>query len=390
MANTKKFNLGLTVLLSLIFAVVGFIAGLISPLYFAENYFTENLYTDETEHIEVHGLSVDDADISIHFPELGNAYTGDCVLIKVNDTEVLIDCGSRADSIATVSAYLDNYVKDGTLEYVIVTHAHQDHYAGFATAVNVNGIFDLYDCRTIITFTQTNQSPTGKMYSNFVRELNDEVENGATHYTSYDCYNNLNGAKRNFNLGKGFNMEILYNYYDDHDATTENDYSVCCLISGNGKNFLFTGDLEKGGEDKLAERFVIDHPEINVDTFRVDLYKAGHHGSKTSSNVNMLNVFKPINVCVCCCAGSSEYTETPKNQFPTQDFIDRISVWTKNVYVTTLCVDYSKKEFTSFNGNITVVVIGDLLEVKCSDNNLKLYQTEWFINNRVIPSAWTS
>ena len=38
------------------------------------------------------------SDLSIHFLMLGNEYTGDCTLIKVGDTEVLIDAGSIHNS----------------------------------------------------------------------------------------------------------------------------------------------------------------------------------------------------------------------------------------------------------------------------------------------------
>jgi beta-lactamase superfamily II metal-dependent hydrolase len=79
-------------------------------------------------------------DLSIHFLELGNKYTGDCTLIKAGDTEVLIDAGSRKGSASTIANYIDEYCTDGVLEYVIATHAHQDHIAGFVgtkTAIRV-------------------------------------------------------------------------------------------------------------------------------------------------------------------------------------------------------------------------------------------------------------
>ncbi|MBQ7831062.1 MAG: MBL fold metallo-hydrolase, partial [Clostridia bacterium] len=70
-------------------------------------------------------------EFSIHFLELGNKYTGDSTLIKVGDVEVLIDAGSRQSSAATITEYVNQYCEDGVLEYVIATHAHQDHIAGF-------------------------------------------------------------------------------------------------------------------------------------------------------------------------------------------------------------------------------------------------------------------
>ena len=85
------------------------------------------------------------------------------------------------------------------------------------------------------------------------------------------------------------------------------------------KHFLFTGDLEEDGEISLVESNELP---------KVELFKAGHHGSKTSSNDVLLKVIEPEIVCVCCCAGSVEYTQNFENTFPTQAMIDRVSLYT--------------------------------------------------------------
>ena len=108
-------------------------------------------------------------DLSIHFMELGNKYTGDSTYIKCGDVDILIDAGSRTSSVSTISNYINNYCTDGVLEYVIVTHAHQDHYAGFATTEKVSSIFDLYVCENIIDFARTNQKETAKVYGNYLQ-----------------------------------------------------------------------------------------------------------------------------------------------------------------------------------------------------------------------------
>jgi hypothetical protein len=70
-------------------------------------------------------------DLSIHFLELGNKYTGDCVYVNYGEIDILIDAGSRQSSATTIKAYINNHIQDNKLEYVIVTHGHQDHIAGF-------------------------------------------------------------------------------------------------------------------------------------------------------------------------------------------------------------------------------------------------------------------
>lgn len=333
-------------------------------------------------------------DLSIHFVELGNKYTGDCTFIKVGDVEILIDAGSRADSVTPIYDYISPYI-DGVLDYVIVTHAHQDHYAGFSTGINVDSLFDKLTVGTVITFAQTNQKPTSKLYSNFLRELDEtKTRNDTVVYNANQCYLETDGAQRVYDLGHNVELEILTHKYYTEKAKTENDYSVCCLINqtvpGNAsasKHYLFTGDLEAGGEKSLVESNTLP---------KVELYKAGHHGSKTSSSADLLSVIQPRVVCVCACAGSSEYTSTNANQFPTQAFVDRIATYTSDVYVTTLCVDYNKGEFTSMNGNIVLTASLNTgasaltINMYFANNATKLKDTDWFKANRTCPVAWVA
>ena len=342
-------------------------------------------------------VTVDEAGISIHFIELGNKYTGDCTYIKVGEVDILIDCGSKSTSVPYVKNYLNHYIT-GALDYVIVTHAHEDHYAGFATSKFEDSIFAYFECKNIITFSQTNQKDTSTKYKNFKRNVAQEESDGAKVYTAQDCIdlmpsgapnasynNNIYGYA--FNLSNAVTMTILNSvYYKERKATTENDYSVCTLFTYNegehSHNYLFTGDLEKEGEDWLA------NPDNKVNIPQCDLYKAGHHGSKTSSNDNLMRVVKPKVICVCCCAGSSEYTKTINNQFPTQEFINRVAQYTADIFVTSLCVDYKNNEFESFNGNIIYIAKDDEYNMMFSNNSIRFKDSEWF--NREITENGTT
>ena len=62
------------------------------------------------------------------------------------------------------------------------------------------------------------------------------------------------------------------------------------MFSFDDKKFLFTGDLEEEGEIKLVENNKsLQELRDNNEQFGVDLYKAGHHGSKTSSSETLLS-----------------------------------------------------------------------------------------------------
>ncbi len=360
-----KFSAPLTVFLCIVCLVMGTVVGFVGM----------GAYSAATFHSD---KAVVNGELEIHFPELGNKYTGDCTYIKAGENDILIDAGSAESSVPVIAEYLDQYVTDGKLEYVIVTHAHKDHYAGFT--VTDGSIFDLYECEVIIDFAKTNQTDKGKsnMYGRYLLERDAEIAAGATHYTAAQCRTE---NKATFDLGGGIKMEILDSYYYYNDAHTENDYSVCTLFTYGDYSYLFTGDLEEEGEEKLVSMNTL--PEVT-------LYKAGHHGSKTSSTDALLSVIKPDYVCVCCCCGSPEYTDKNENQFPTQQFIDRIAPYTDKVFVTTLCVDYENGKFTSMNGNITVVTNSTGVSVVCSNDPRILKEWDWFKQNRTYPAAWAS
>ncbi len=312
----------------------------------------------------------------VHFLELGNKYTGDCTYIKAGETDILIDAGSKTSSISTITEYINKYVTDGVLEYVIVTHAHQDHYAGFATNENTDSIFDLYVCEVIIDFSMTNQKADATMYNNYLRERDAEIEAGAKHYTAKEC---VDGGNNEFELAQGVTLTVLNQKYYHEKASTENDYSVCTLITSGSTNVLLTGDLEEGGEKSLVE--MNDLPEVT-------LYKAGHHGSKTSSSTELMSVIKPEIVCVCCCAGSSEYKAAPENVFPSQKFVNNVSPYTDKVYVTTLCENYSEGVYSSMNGNIRIIFSDAEPVFSFSGSDKKLKDTDWFKANRECPDSW--
>ncbi len=343
-------------------------------------------------------------ELSFHFMMLGNDYAGDSTFIKAGDVDILIDAGSRTSSVPYIEDYINDYVTDGKLEYVIVTHSDQDHIDGFVRTNKQPSIFDLYECGTIIDFNLTNKKTTTAsgnptLYAKYLSSRDEEVSNGAKHYTALDCYNNTNGAQRVYELSDSISMEILYNYYYDHKATDENDYSVCVLFKHGSKAFLFTGDLEESGEEYLVQYNTL--PEV-------ELYKAGHHGSPTSSNDCLLSVIKPKISVACCCSGSVEYTQNLSNTFPSQAYIDRIAQYTDCVYVPVyidVVFDETKEkyvnsgEYKQLNGNIIVLspadtkdendnVVQSEVTVTGSNNSVKLKDTEWFKANRTMPKDW--
>ena len=384
--------MGKKILFSFLALVIGFVGGVIGLVYINLPLtdvleIGSTLYYSNTEtSISTEAIALQDDQLSIHFLELGNKYTGDCTYIKYGDLDILIDCGSKTNSIPTVQAYLNQYVTDNTLEYVIVTHAHTDHYAGFT--LKDGSIFDLYDCTTIIDFGDAYAKETNTL-NRYISERDDELALDGTEGKEYRYFDASTIEKGNnltfYSDDNKLEIEILFNELAYNQATgidksssrSNNEYSVCTLITFDEKSYLFTGDLEEEGENLLVE----NNPSINADNLPngVEIYKAGHHGSKTSSHDKLLQNINPKRICVCCCAGSPEYTDNVANQFPTQEFIDRIAKYTDEVYVTTLCVNWDTDEFVSMNGNIVAIATeNEEIRMVFSNNDIKLKDSEWF------------
>lgn len=375
----KVFKFIFNFMLYLLLLAVAFVGGAVVEVFVLDKIETETYVS---------------GNLSIHFLELGNHYAGDSVYIKCGENDILIDAGSRNTSASTIIDYVDDFVTDNKLEYVIATHAHEDHIAGFYNEGDRTGIFSHYEVDYIIDFPNTNKTnpSSNTVLGKYIEARDAEVEAGATHWTALECYNNENGASRTIQLTEEVELEVLYNYYYDHSYSSgENNFSVCVMINQGDNHYLFTGDLEDAGEKKLVTYYEENHGGLP----QCILYKAGHHGSGTSSCPELLEAIKPEYICICTCAGTSEYTDNQENQFPYQSFIDNVAPYTDKIYVTSVVDNYvNKSDWSSngtvkpMNGNIVCTFESNELKIECSNNNLILKETDWFKENRICPEEW--
>ncbi len=323
--------------------------------------------------------------LSVHFLQLSDS-NGDCVYIKAGDTDVLIDAGAEYAGVVAAQQYIDRFCTDGVLEYVIVSHGDRDHYAGFVGSAGVKGIFDRYDCRNIIQFARTNSA--GEDFLQYCAARDRAIERGANFYTALDCCNGNHGAQKVYRLSDSVTMEVLYQRYYEQYSSEENNYSVCLLFRQGSYSYLFTGDLQQAGENALLE----SNPQLSD----VTLYKAAHHGSASSSQEALLQRIRPQYVCVCCIAGSVEYTQQAVGTFPAQSLLDRLAPYTDRVYVTNYA-RVSRDEngrgtnvqYSALNGDIVFACTDGNISMYFSHSDSKLVDTEWFRDNRTLPSDWS-
>ena len=113
----------------------------------------------------------------------------------------------------------------------------------------------------------------------------------------------------------GSHLQVLY---PSQIGDGSNNDSVVLYGKLLGKNFLFTGDLEKEGEQKL----IATYPNLPV-----DVLKAGHHGSKGSSSPEFLSHISPQIALIS--AG-----ENNRYKHPHQETLERFQAQNMTIYRT--------------------------------------------------------
>lgn len=252
-----------------------------------------------------------DADVSVHFIDVGQ---GDSILIKSKDKNVLIDAGERNKG-EEVALYLkENKVEK--LDYIIATHPHSDHIGGLPYIIENFQVSEV-----IVPEIIDEKVPTTQIYYEFLESVSKKglLLTPARVGDKYD-------------LGSSY-FEILSPKGNDYDDL--NDYSVVINLNHKNNNFLLCGDSEtKVEKEMLNDKLLRD----------VDVLKAGHHGSSSSSSNDFLEKIMPEYFVVMCGEGNSY-------NHPSEKTIEKFASYSKNIYRTDI------------NGNIMFLSNGYDLEV---------------------------
>ena len=203
----------------------------------------------------------------IHFIDVGQA---DAALVICDGKTMLIDGGNAADS-NLMFTYLKKH-NITHLDYVIGTHAHEDHIGGIPGALQYATVDTVYCAST---------SYTTKAFKNFVKA----AENRGASIT-------VPARGMSFNLGSAVCTILAVNT----DSGDLNNSSIVMRIVYGNNSFLFTGDAEQ-----LVEDFLLDDGA----PLRSDVLKVGHHGSRSSTSYVFLRAVMPKYAVICVGTGNS-------------------------------------------------------------------------------------
>jgi len=210
-----------------------------------------------------------------HFIDVGQ---GDATLIKAGERNVLIDTGENSAK-ETLFEYLDTHGVT-VIDYFVVTHYDSDHFA------NATEILDTYDVKKVLV---PDQVKTTKTYESFIAKLEEQVASKDIEVLNA---NEMIGSVIEVDSLELTVLAPLKNNYKD-----SNDYSVCLMARYGNKRVFLSGDAEKEAEEDIVERYGVSELDCEV-------YKLGHHGSRTSSSQALLNKLTPEAVIISCGVGN--------------------------------------------------------------------------------------
>ena len=199
---------------------------------------------------------ISDAALSVHYIDVGQA---DAALLFSGGKTMLVDGGNREDS-NLIAAYLKKH-SVSHLDYVICTHAHEDHVGGLSGALSVSSAGEIFAPKT--------EADT-KVYKNFKTKAK---EQGV--------------AVKNPSPGESFTFgESTAEFLGPVTEKTDelNNTSLVLKVTCGEKSFLFTGDAER--DEELS---IID---AGYDVSATVL-KVGHHGSNSSTSYPFLREVMP-------------------------------------------------------------------------------------------------
>ena len=334
-------------------------------------------------------LVAGEGELQVHFMDVGQ---GDSILILFPDgKDMLIDCANynNASSYRTkILAYIDNYVTDGQLDYLMLTHCDGDHVyfmdevlekydvdtvfmpnvlaepSGTQSSDRLQAEIDALDQSKVGMFTDEDTVDSNAYAEFFIAALSEpdceviltvDPDEDTNSIVITDGTKQADGsyADATYMLTFYCPTEEYYASSDLSSAEEKNAISPIGILEYNGVRVVLTGDSNEINEPLFVER---------AGYIDCDVLKVGHHGSETSSTEEFLDAVDCEYAIISCNAEGNKFYH------PRQNTLDRLIEDGMTIYRT------------DNNGNILLTV---------DENGEITFTTEREADQAVNGDGWT-
>lgn len=202
--------------------------------------------------------------LSVTFLDVGQ---GDGAVIELPDRRTLImDTGNSGFQVGEFLRYrgIDE------IEAIMLSHGHHDHTGGLEYLINTFKVHSIWDNNRLIFKTGIL-----KKVGHRGLQRGDVLHGGGYAINVFHPYEGFysGGANRS------------------EENSEENNDSLVLRVQGTAASFLFTGDVEKEGEEDTAH---------TGPALKSTVLKVAHHGSRTSSSEVFINDVSPEIAVISC------------------------------------------------------------------------------------------
>ncbi|MCM1368036.1 MAG: MBL fold metallo-hydrolase [Roseburia sp.] len=246
--------------------------------------------------------------LSVHFVNVGQ---GDCCIIELPDgkTAIIDGAENKKTHEQQIQTFIDNNLAGlKYFDYAILTHPDSDHCG------SLDYVLEKYPSRVCyrpnVEAVGTKSNPytdPGKAdltadavtkntaaYADAVKAMYATTPD----FTSKVYVTDPSVAEQTIIGGSGDDRYVL-NFYTPLSSKYSdwNEYSPITVLEYRGFKFAISGDAEKNNEKEFCAKVAAaatdgkqDKYDVFDDEFCVNVFKAGHHGSSTSSSQGYLDV----------------------------------------------------------------------------------------------------
>ena len=243
-----------------------------------------------------------ESNFQIHFLYVGE---GDSFVIKYyskfekKDFLFIVDAGEgvslikkKTDVVQYIKSLMgkeeENKEEKITINDVILTHPHHDHYW------NMKDVFNNFKVEKFFYYKKIEDYQNIK-FEDYISSLQYKKR-----IEPFYVNNHGKNVFKNREDKKGYDLLFydgvlgIYAIGPDRSHDNFNDDSIVLFISYKGLRFLLMGDAGVAAEKDLIDSWKVPSVVINIKD--VDLIKIGHHGHHSSSCNEFVNFVKPKNV----------------------------------------------------------------------------------------------